>query len=291
MITYNSACELARQFPAEIGAFLDLEAGLHGGHFGEETVTDLFLAALLKLPGKRTIVQKPDEPKTGGDMDWFIYDQNSICGYRIQSKRLSCETKKWETYSFKELAHPQNKGTQAKNLIKASNLSSKSGSLALPIKMHPLYCFYSPNIAVNKSAKAFKAIMLADAFLIERVINGIVKKKMNTPNDRRISHLHQFFFDIDLVFCPGSLALGQTPAGTISGLATPNTSVVNLGSEIRRDFPDIQRPKSAPLPEVSRRTEEINRIIADAEAKAERGEQLQEIKRLRRPRAFLRSGK
>jgi hypothetical protein len=192
MITYNSACELAHLFPAEIGAFLDLEAGLHGGHFGEETVTDLFMAAFLKLPGHGAIVQKPDETVTGGDMDWFIYDKTKVCGYRIQSKRLSCTTRKWEYYSFRELAHPNNKGTQGKSLTNAANLKS-------PISMYPLYCFYSPNIAVKKSKGAFKAIMLADGFHIARVIDGIAKKKMTTRNDRRISTLAPAFFDLALI--------------------------------------------------------------------------------------------
>lgn len=84
-------CELAHSFPPRIAEFLERDRGLTR-NFREETVTDLLMASLVGLEAFGIRVDFPDEPTTGGDMDWIFAAPLEINGGRylrvlLQAKR------------------------------------------------------------------------------------------------------------------------------------------------------------------------------------------------------------
>ncbi|WP_433996363.1 DUF6615 family protein [Bradyrhizobium liaoningense] len=62
-------CLFAQHFPRSVAALLQRGQVLKR-RFREETVTDLLMANLLQLGGGSIIVEFPDEPTTGADMEW-----------------------------------------------------------------------------------------------------------------------------------------------------------------------------------------------------------------------------
>src|ERR1700734_3542592 len=97
-------CELAHQFPLHIAALLERDRSLTR-NFREETVTDLLMASLVGLEAFGVRVQFPDEPTTGGDMDWIYVAPLEINGGRylrliLQAKRASEVKLKKSRYWF-----------------------------------------------------------------------------------------------------------------------------------------------------------------------------------------------
>ena len=62
-------CELAHSFPSRIAELLERDRHLKR-NFREETVTDLLMASLVGMEPLGISVDFPDEPVTGGDMEW-----------------------------------------------------------------------------------------------------------------------------------------------------------------------------------------------------------------------------
>ena len=90
-------CELAHNFPLRIAELLERDRGLTR-NFREETVTDLLMASLVGLEAFGVRVQFPDEPTTGGDMDWIYAAPLEINGGSylrliLQAKRAHVKLK------------------------------------------------------------------------------------------------------------------------------------------------------------------------------------------------------
>ena len=75
-------CEFAHQFPLFVERFLDQGRALRR-RFREETVTDLMMGGLITAGGGRLIVEFPDEPATGADMEWNFVDQRTSTFFRL----------------------------------------------------------------------------------------------------------------------------------------------------------------------------------------------------------------
>ena len=66
-------CSLAHLFPGFAADFLEGSYRLRR-RFKEETITDMLMSALLASGGRRLIVEFPNEPRTGADMQWDFVD-------------------------------------------------------------------------------------------------------------------------------------------------------------------------------------------------------------------------
>ena len=66
--SFASYCELAQLMPAMVAEFLELDNRL-SRRFREESISDIIVASILKVPGNNVVVIVPDEYKTGSDFD------------------------------------------------------------------------------------------------------------------------------------------------------------------------------------------------------------------------------
>src|ERR1700745_707121 len=83
-------CHFADAFPRIVADFLQSGRALRRG-FREESVTDLLMGSLRLLGDRRIIVDFPDEPVTGGNMEWNFVNLNPRSFFRllIQAKQLT----------------------------------------------------------------------------------------------------------------------------------------------------------------------------------------------------------
>ncbi len=228
MIQYLSACELAHHFPSEIAQFLELEHRVRGRRFREESVTDLLLAALAKLPGLPLELRTPPESTTGSDLDIILVDlaARTRVGYRIQAKRLSADKVNWDRNSYGELAHQKNTGSQYAELIKPTNL--KTGTLTLT----PLYAFYNPASICAKSGGAIAGIELCGASTVGDAIADILVKQASkgASQARQLRKLRHGFFPLSTLFCPPPPSGG----GQRRPIATPSESAAQVAAALSR---------------------------------------------------------
>lgn len=226
MIKYQTACELAREFPAELADFMDLETGIRSGRFREETMTDLLLAALVKLPGVPLELITPPENSTGSDLDVVIVDFDSMTqvAYRIQAKRLSLGAQNWDRNSFAELAHRHNTGSQHDTL-------TAPGNLAGPPRLTPLYAFYIPQTICSASSGHLEGIQLAPVGPVEAAIRDIKARQLvkGRSQARQLRHLSPHFFSLQTLFCP------MSPTGSQGrGICSPSESAAQVGRALAR---------------------------------------------------------
>jgi hypothetical protein len=96
-------CLLAQHFPRSVGNLLQRGQSLKR-RFREETITDLLMANLLALGGGSIIVDFPDEPTTGADMEWNFINRDTREYFQIilQAKRLSEVGADWRDHRYKD---------------------------------------------------------------------------------------------------------------------------------------------------------------------------------------------
>jgi hypothetical protein len=110
-------CQLAHSFPPRIADLLERDRGLTR-NFREETVTDLLMASLVGLEALGIRVDFPDEPTTGGDMDWIYVaplEINGGCYLRLllQAKRAQfAQLKNGGYWYYHHLDHGKPAGHQ-----------------------------------------------------------------------------------------------------------------------------------------------------------------------------------
>lgn len=195
-------CDFAAQFPEFVANLLDRDKSL-SRNFREETITDLLLAALVPLRRYGVIADHSEEPTTGADLEiWFVDEiSDSYLALLIQSKRLNCATTKWKTYSYRELAHPNGTGQQAKDLLTAKHWTGE--------ELFPLYAFYNPGFACRaaraEGARRLAGVNLADGMTICHLVEQGVR--VRNRSYKRLGTLHQHFFLFSDLFCN----LGDSP--------------------------------------------------------------------------------
>lgn len=248
MHTFSCPCDLAQRLPTLLAAFMELEISLTR-RFREDTLSDLFTAAFLQLPGLPVAVLTPDETRTGSDVDLELVDpmtNTTIC-YRIQAKRLGRPTVNWKNRSYHHLAHPNDSGGQVDKLCHHDNLEG-------PIPTIPIYAFFN-NESVC-SASGLPGIALADAFEIKEIIENALAVQPR-PLFKRISSLHHLFFGLDTILCPPNPATGQ-------GVATPKESRDAFEATIRsQGRTALARLRSVPEP-ASAQFDQLNALRARA---------------------------
>lgn len=196
-----------------IGAILDRESKLKRGRFREETLTDVFVAALAGLAGPELVIQYPHEATTGGDIDlefWHVETGRRML-LRLQAKRLNAmkngsKLVSIQHRSYHELLHV----VDSTGEYQFKTLVDTSGPYL------PLYIFYNH---ASVSADSYYAgtspqvsgINLAFAFDIEREMQAKLDAKPSVLHHKRLSHLRPFFFELKDIFCPGSHLPGLVP--------------------------------------------------------------------------------
>jgi hypothetical protein len=116
--------------------------------FREETVTDLLMSSLIAYGGGRLIVEFPDEPVTGADMQWdFVnLDRRSFFRIMIQAKQLYGDGGKWSRHNYTQMYHRPKVG----GLTQAATY---------------LYIFYNPSnsckLAADKGVNNIEGINLS----------------------------------------------------------------------------------------------------------------------------------
>lgn len=70
--------------------------------FREETVTDLMMGSLIAGKG-RVIVEFPDEPVTGADMEWNFVNpaDNTLFRIVLQAKQAYGDGMKWRRHTYR----------------------------------------------------------------------------------------------------------------------------------------------------------------------------------------------
>lgn len=254
MIQYQTACELAHDFPAQLAKFMDLETRIRRGRFREETMTDLLLAALVKLPYAPLELITPPENATGSDFDLVIVDllSKTQVGYRIQAKRLSLGAVNWDRNSFKELAHKGGTGSQHATLTTPGNLIG-------PPSLTPLYAFYIPHSICVSSGMTLEGIHLAGVQPVSAAIQDIKAKIASNGRSqaKQLRNLAPHFFSLREILCPPAPPIGAVRRG----IASPRESADQTGQAMSRGarlVPDDDRaPRVVALPD-----EEAGRLSA-----------------------------
>lgn len=173
-------CDLAHNFPPKIAQFLERDRGLKR-NFREESVTDMLMFSLVGLRPFGVSVDFPDEPTTGGDMEWVFAAPRDINGGRylriiLQAKRAQFSNTKGGYWYYQHLDHE--KGKQANTLV--SHASGRPGGMSTP----PLYIFYHPNSALSpktaSSLPAVDGVNLVFAHQVAPVVAGGCARKDKT---------------------------------------------------------------------------------------------------------------
>lgn len=240
---FTSTCDLADRMPPLIADFLDIETSLRR-RFREESVTDIFVASLVRISGWELSVQVPeDESKTGNDFDIIVFDpkHRTAVQYRIQAKRLTPHSTNWRLSSYVELAHPKNTGIQSLSLV-------RSAAAERHLLTVPLYAFYNPTRTCLASGGAVSGIELADGRSIRAVVRELVKSKPKRPPLKRISSLQPLFFPLSKILCPPAGEESRrvpTPEGSLRAVtdAVDTATERFLGQwagEMPKNFADLR---------------------------------------------------
>lgn len=250
-------CQLAHQFPPFVAGFLERSRPLRR-RFREETVTDLLMGSLITAGGRRIIVEFPDEPVTGADMEWNFVNPEDGTFFRvlIQAKKSYGAGKVWTRHGYKELLHTAGSGPKLQAVALCDTARAESAT-------YPLYIFYHPESTCGAAAAAgFAAVTgasLADGYLIERLVMGASTRTLRTRN-KSLKKIAPLLFPLSDLFCPPTVLATGPQAFAPSGFTFP----VAVGRERGRPIIGVPVP---PTPAVIR-----ERIAASREVLAGTGE-------------------
>ncbi len=212
-------CSLANTFPGFVEDFLDLSNGL-SRRFREETVTDMFMSNMVAMGGRAVIVDFPDEPSTGADMEWNFVNPSdgSFVRLLIQAKRSYGTGKRWRRHSYRELFHKTGNSAQ----LQARILCTTSRTASVPT--YPLYMFFTPGVTCRMARldgkKRVEGVTLADGYAIEKLAFGAVDRKTRTRN-RSLGKISELMFPLERIFCPMTLRLVGPMAFSVSRSVGP----------------------------------------------------------------------
>lgn len=215
-------CELAHSFPARIAELLERDRGLKR-NFREETVTDLLMAGLVGLEPCGIRVDFPDEPTTGGDMDWIFAAPLDIKGGRylrliLQAKRAQfAKLKAGGYWYYHHLDHGTPPGSQAKTLV-GHAATSPGGTATLP-----LYIFYHPSSALapaTSTLPAIEGINLVFAYDVEPVV-----RRGCTKQEKKVDYWRDRFIPLSDILCWPAELIG------LGNPSNPNTTQFMIGPD------------------------------------------------------------
>ena len=209
---------------------LQRENALSRGRFCEETFTDLLTAMLIPFAGERLQILYPDEPHTGGDIDFIFVNLGTgrRLTVRVQAKRLNQEfegslssrptakqaksgrANDFDRRRYNELLHRVEKG----GAYQYQTLTESEGVV-------PLYAFYNHQEVVLEGRKRnchpeISGVNLALADRLKPSLDAELRGLKSTPQKRngfkRMSYIQRWFFGLDTLLCPGDAEeLAPTP--------------------------------------------------------------------------------
>ncbi|MGE3907159.1 MAG: DUF6615 family protein [Reyranellaceae bacterium] len=250
-------CQLAHQFPSFIESFLQRSRSLRR-RFREETATDLLMGSLITAGERRIIVEFPDEPVTGADMEWNFVNPSDGTFFRIllQAKQCYGTGRKWTRHGYKELLHTAGSGTKLQAVAICDTARAEAAT-------YPLYIFYHPESTCRAAGAAgFTAVTgasLADGYLIERLVTGATTRTLRTRN-KSLKAIAPLLFRLSDLFCPVTILRAGPLALSPGRFPFPLTA----GREGGRTVLGVPVP---PTPAAIR-----ERIVRSREAVAEAGE-------------------
>jgi hypothetical protein len=168
-------------------------------NFREETVTDLLMASLVGLEPFGVRVDFPDEPTTGGDMDWIYAAPLEINGGRylrliLQAKRAKFAKLKTGGYwYYQHLDHGTPAGQQAQTLMAYAS-SSPGGMSTLP-----LYILYHPRSTLAPAVSGrpdIEGINLIFASNVASVVLGGC-----TRHEKKVDYWRDGFMPLSDILC------------------------------------------------------------------------------------------
>jgi hypothetical protein len=168
--------------------------------FREETITDLMMGGLLGMGTGVIIVEFPDEPTTGADMQWDFVGRAAGTFFRVfvQAKQLYGSGEQWTRHSYKELLRKSGGVLQAKTLCNMARSNSFT---------YPLYIFYNPEhsclLANAKRPDNLLGVNLADGFRIEALVLSATDRKSRIRN-LSLKAIQPHLYSLADLFCPPS---------------------------------------------------------------------------------------
>lgn len=195
-------CSFAHEFPPMVAAFLERDRKLRR-HFREETITDLLMGSLAMMGGRRLIVEFPDEPKTGADMQWdFVNEKsNTYLSLLIQAKRLFGEGKFWRRHNYREILHTTGAGgpLQAEVLCDTARAS---------VATVPIYMFYNPqqscNLAHAGGGPNVLGVNWMDGYLVENLVKSASTQQLRTHN-KSLAAVYASLMSLPDLLCPSGV--------------------------------------------------------------------------------------
>lgn len=233
-------CYLAHQFPLFVANFLERSRPLRR-RFREETVTDLLMGSLVTAGGRRIIVEFPDEPVTGADMEWNFANPDDGTFFRIllQAKQCYGGGKAWTRHGYRELLHTAGSGPKLQAVALCDTARAEAAT-------YPLYIFYHPEstcaAAGASGLTAVTGASLADGYIIKRLVTGSTTRTLRTRN-KSLKTIAPLLFPLSDLFCPPTvletgpqafapgrfvfpMAIGREGGRTVLGVPIPPTPAV-----------------------------------------------------------------
>ncbi|WP_346295888.1 hypothetical protein LRC39_24000 [Rhodopseudomonas sp. P1] len=229
-------CELAYAFPPRVADFLERDRNLKR-NFREESVTDLLIASLTALEKFGVRVDLPDEPTTGGDMEWIYVAPKEIGGGRylrliIQAKRAQYCRSNGGYWYYHHLDHGVPPGNQAQVLM------SYAASSAVGAATLPLYMFYHPAsalVAAQNNRPAIEGVNVVFARLVAPIVQGGCKRSA-----KRVDSWRDNFMPLAELLCWPVQVLGasdpKAPSATNFMLGTQDFRLPTLGAAFHPDL-------------------------------------------------------
>ena len=196
-------CLFAQHFPRSVATLLQRGQTLKR-RFREETVTDLLMANLLALGGGSILVDFPDEPTTGADMEWNFINRDTREHFQIllQAKRVYEADPDWRLHRYKELFYRSGPLgiLQVDTLCRTARTRSNA--------TYPGYIFYNLastcRSAHTQGAINLLGVNLSDASAVQMLAASSTSKKLEKLNSA-VGALYPFFFSLADIFCPSNV--------------------------------------------------------------------------------------
>lgn len=267
-------CNFGCSFPDFVGDLLEREAGL-ARRFREESITDMWVGALVPLRSYGVRVDFANEAQTGADLElWFLSKRlDRALGFVVQAKRaechratsfpFSCTLGDWRKHRFPEIDHrggkskstlkERIKGSQARDLVRAARRTGRN--------VYPLYAFYTPSHICRLSRNVVQGVMLADGFEVRRrIVRGLWStrrrggaKRRSYASFKQIGALQDLLIPLSAMFC----VKPPTPLAEIDDLT-------NITANVIFQLIAAGRIGIANIPEPEEVAEAMSRAIASA---------------------------
>lgn len=235
-------CHLAYSFPPFVAEFL-ARGFILKRNYREETITDFLMFQLQEAGDGKVLVEFPDEPFTGADMEWNFVSQRKDKFFRIllQAKRLYGGRKirqstEWRDFSYGQLFYRPKKHGPSQASILAATARSEGPST------FPMFVLYNDGAAIELAQldeeTHIQGVNLMSGFEVER-LSRMVDRGDRAAELKKLGYLHGFFFQLADLFCPSEFLADGVQARVPTNAVGPYFFVGR----------DLVRPV-APSPEV-----------------------------------------